>query len=61
MDAHGLRWNLRKCTSFSSQLQISAARVSHFLDAETGEFSEVPSLSIDVHGTLMYHNLTFMN
>ena len=45
-------------TSSSCQLQVSAARVSHFLDAETCEFSQVPSLSIPL---LMYFNLTFMN
>ncbi len=36
--------------SFSCQLQVNAARVSHFLDAET-EFSHAPSLSMGVHGT----------
>ena len=34
---HGQRWNLRKFASFSCQLQVNAARVSHFLDAETGK------------------------
>ena len=57
----GQRWNLRKFTSFSCQLQVSAARVSHFLDAETCEFSQFSSLSMGVHGTLMYINLTFIN
>ena len=61
MDAHGQRWNLRKFASFSCQLQVNAARVSHFLDAETCEFSQVPSLSMSVHGTLRYLNLTFIN
>ena len=28
---------------------------------ETCEFSEVPSLSMGVHGTLMYLNLIFIN
>ena len=37
------------------QLQVSADRVSHFLDAE---YSQVQSLSKQ---TLMYLNLTFMN
>ena len=46
MDAHGQRWNLRKFAGFSWQLQINAARVSHVLDAETCEFSQVPSLSM---------------
>ena len=31
------------------QLPVNAARVSHFLDAETCRFSQVPSLS-SVHG-----------
>ena len=35
MNAHGQRWNLRKFASFSCQLQVNAARVSQFLDAET--------------------------
>ena len=61
MDAHGQRWNLRKFASFSCQLQVNAARVSQFLDAETCEFSQVPSLSMGVHGTLRYLNLTFIN
>ena len=30
---------------FSCQLQVNAARVSHFLDDET-DFSQVPSLSM---------------
>ena len=51
--SHGQRWNLRKCASFSCQLQVDAARVSHFWDAETCEFSQVPSLSMGIHGTLM--------
>ena len=38
MDAHGQRGNLRKFTSFSCQLQVNAARASHFLDPETCEF-----------------------
>ena len=59
MDAHGQRWNLRKFASFSCQLQVNAARVRHFLDAETCEFSQVPSPL--VHGTLRYLNLTIIN
>ena len=31
---------------FNCQLQVNAARMSHFLDAETAEFSQVPSLSM---------------
>ena len=31
------------------------------LAVETCEFSEVPSLSMGVHGTLMYLNLIFIN
>ena len=42
MDSDGTCEN----SSFSCQLQVSAARVSHFLDAETCEFSQVPSLSM---------------
>ena len=45
----------------AASCQVNAARVSHFLDAETGEFSQVPSLSMGVHGTLRYLNLTFIN
>ena len=41
--------------------QVNAARMSHFLDAETGKFSHVPSLSMGVHGTLRYLNLTYIN
>ena len=44
--SHGQRWNLRKFASFSCQLQVNAARVSHFLDAETCEFSQVPWASL---------------
>ena len=36
-------WNLREFTRFSCQLQVSSARASYFLDAETCEF---PSLSM---------------
>ena len=39
---------------------LNTARVSHFLDAETFEFSQVPSLSMGIHGTLRYLNLTFI-
>ena len=35
LDAHGQQWNLRKFASFSCQLQVNAARMSHFLDAES--------------------------
>ena len=45
---------------FSCQLQVNAARMSQFLDAETCEFLQVPSLSMGVHGTLRYLNLTFI-
>ena len=30
----------------AASCQVNVARVSHFLDAETGEFSQVPSLSM---------------
>ena len=52
MDTHGQRWNLRKFASFSCQLQVNAARVSNFLDAENCEFLQFPPLSMGVHGTL---------
>ena len=61
MDAHGQRWNLQNYASFSCQLQVNAARVSHFLDAESCEFSQVPSMSMGVHVTLRYLNLIFIN
>ena len=35
---HDQRWNLREFTIFSCQLQVSSARASHFLNAETCEF-----------------------
>ena len=55
---HGRSWTAMELarihTSFSCQLQVSSARVSHFLDAETCEFcAQVPSLSMGVHGTLI--------
>ena len=38
--SHGCPWTamLREFTRFSCQLQVSYARASHFLDAETCEF-----------------------
>ena len=52
-------------TSFCCQLQVSAARVSHFFNCfwmmKLCEFLQIPSLSMGVHGTLIYLNLTFMN
>ena len=39
IDAHGQRWNFRKFPSFSCQLHVNAARVSHFLNAETRIFA----------------------
>ena len=50
--SHGRPWTaieLAKIhTSFSCQLHGCAAMVSHFLDAETCAFSQVPSMSMDV-------------
>ena len=47
--------------TFENSPVSASARVSHFLDAETGEFSQVLSLSMGVHGTFRYLNLTFIN
>ena len=61
--SHGCPWTAighRLChRTFSCQLLVNAARVSHFLDAET-EFSQVPSLCMGIHWTLRYLNLTFI-
>ena len=38
--SHGKRRNLRKFTGFNCQLQVSAARESHFLDAILSAESE---------------------
>ena len=55
--SHGRPWTAMELakihTSFSCQLQVNAARVSHFLDAETCDFSKVPSLSMGVHGLII--------
>ena len=56
--SHGQRWNLRKISSFSCQLQVNAARGSHFFDDKTRKFT---SLSMGVHGTLRYLSVTFIN
>ena len=61
MDAHGQRWNLRNFASFSIQQVANPSGINLQLAAETGEFSQVPSLSMGVHGTLRYINLTFIN
>ena len=58
MDSDG---TCEKFACFSCQLQVNAARVSHFFDAETCEFSQVLSLFMGVHGTLRYLTLTFIN
>ena len=58
--SHGRPWTVME-PSFSCQLQVNAARVCYLLDAEMGEFSQVPSLSMGDHGTLRYLNFTFMN
>ena len=44
----------------AASCKLMPARMSQFLDAETCEFSQVPSLSMGVHGTLRYLNLTFI-
>ena len=57
--SHGRPWTameLAKIRQF--QLQVNAAtRVSHFLDAETCEFSQVPSLSIGTLISLLLINI----
>ena len=58
--SHGHRWNLRKIASFSIQKLAHPSGINLKLAAETGEFSQVPSLSMGVHGTLRYLNLTFL-
>ena len=57
---HGQRWNLRKFTSFSIQKVTHHSVTTVQLAAETCEFSQVPSLSMGVHGTLRYLNLTLI-
>ena len=52
--SHGQRWNLRKFASFSIQKVAHPSGINLQLAAETGEFSQVPSLSMGVHGTLRY-------
>ena len=62
--SHGRPWTAMQFakihTSFSCQLQVSACRVSHFLDAvfllKLGEFLQVPLLSMGGHGTLRYQS-----
>ena len=61
MDAHGQRWNLQKFASFSIQKVPHPSSINLQRAAETCEFSQVPSLSMNVHGTLRYLNLTFIN
>ena len=50
MDAHGQRWNLRKFASVSIQKVARPSGINLQVAAETGEFSQVPSLSM-VHLT----------
>ena len=62
--SHGRPWtamNLRKLGSFSIQKVHHPSGTTVQLAAETCEFSQVPSLSMGVHGTLRYLNLTFIN
>ena len=54
MDAQGERWNMRKFASLSIQKVAHPSGINLQLAAETGEFSQVPSLSMGVHGTLRY-------
>ena len=49
-----LSLNRLKFTGFSSQLQVGANRVSHFLGC-------IFACSVAFHGILIYLNLTFMN
>ena len=49
-----------KFTSFSIQKVAQTSGTNLQLAAETCEFAQVPSLSMSVHGTLMYLNLTFI-
>ncbi len=58
MDSDGT-W--RKFGSFSIQKVAHPSGINLQLAAETGEFSQVPSLSMGVHGTFRYLNLTFIN
>ena len=50
-----------KFTSFSIQKVARPSGTNLQLAAETCEFVHVPSVSMSVHGTLIYLNLTFMN
>ena len=50
-----------KFASFSIKNLAHPSGINLQLAAETGEFSQVPSLSMGVHGTLRYLNLTFIN
>ena len=57
MDSDGTCENSR----FSIKKVAHPGGINLQLAAETGEFSQVPSLSMGVHGTLRYLNLTFIN
>ena len=48
-------------SSFSIQKVPHPSGITLQLAAETCEFSQVPSLSMGVHGTLKYLNLTVIN
>ena len=50
-----------KFISFSIQKVAHPSGTHLQLAAETCELAQVPSLSMSVHETLMYLNLTFMN
>ena len=57
MDAHGQRWNLRKFACFSIQKVAHPSGINLQLAAETGEFSQVPSLSMGIHAFIPAHIL----
>ena len=48
-------------TSFSIQKVAHPRGINLQLAAETCEYLQVPSLSMGIHGTLRYLNLTFIN
>ena len=63
--SHGRPWTAMELakihTSFSIQKLAHPSGINLQMAAETGELSQVPSLSMAVHGTLRYLNLTFIN
>ncbi len=63
--SHGRPWTAMELakihTSFSIQKLAHPSGINLQLAAKTCEFLEVPSLSMGVHGTLVYINLIFIN